>query len=179
MNKLMLFFLFFLMVGLLMACTSSNIDKSEKTLEDSQKEGNEVKEVDYKIPDDGWDLSLIFDHSIVYDDGNEHIYTFVGNKETLGFIGPLPIVAGNLGKHLWFYFGEENVLNKPVIVKGIKQGTDELIDLHSGSFYEGARVSADSVNMPSNMKFPSAGLWKVLVYIDGQFYDSIVIEVEY
>jgi hypothetical protein len=37
-------------------------------------------------------------------------------------------------------------------------------------------LSPDSVNMPSTLKFPSAGIWKVLVYIDRELYESIVIE---
>ncbi|MBU0904884.1 MAG: DUF4871 domain-containing protein, partial [Firmicutes bacterium] len=60
----------------------------------------------------------------------------------------------------------------------IKDGEEELIDVYSGTFNESAEVSSDSVNMPSHLKFPSAGVWKVLVYINEELYESIVVEVE-
>jgi Domain of unknown function (DUF4871) len=102
----------------------------------------------------------------------------VGSKDGIGFTGPFPIMAKEKQKYFWFYLGEENIYDKPVEVKAIKKGTKELVDVLGGpsTFYESAEVSPGSVNMPSSLKFPSAGIWKVLVYIEGELYESIVIE---
>lgn len=149
-----------LMVGILAACTEN------------------TNEVSYEIPENDWELSSTFEHSVVYESGKEGSYTVVGSKDGIGFIGPFPIIAKDKQKYLWFYFGKENIYDKPVEVKAIKKGTEELVDILSGpgTFYEGAKVSPDSVNMPSHLKFPSAGVWKILVYIDEELYESIVIE---
>ena len=92
--------------------------------------------------------------------------------------GPFPIVAKDNQKYMWFYFGNENIYVRHVEVKAIRKGTEELIKVFSGSFFESAKVSSDSVNMPSRLRFPSAGHWKILLYIQGEFYESIVVDVE-
>jgi hypothetical protein len=167
------------MVGTLIACTSDTNIENEGVPEETGLEEVQVNinEVVYQIPNSSWDLSPIFEHSIVDENGKEVSYTIIGNEKTLGFTGAMLMDAEQTHKMFWFYFGEENIYDKPVEVKAIKEGTEELVDLHSGSFYEGAEVSADSVNIPSHLEFPSAGLWKILVYIDDEFYESIVVEV--
>jgi hypothetical protein len=178
MKKLILFLSMSLLVGTLIACTDTNIENEGVPEETNQEEIQETtNEVVYEIPNDSWDLSSTFEHSILDEDGKEVSYTIVGNEETLGFTGPIPMDAEITHKMFWFYFGEENIYDKPVEVKAVKEGTEELVDLHSGSFYEGAEVSPGSVNMPSHLEFPLSGLWKILVYIDGEFYESIVVEV--
>ncbi|SDO09547.1 hypothetical protein SAMN05518871_11050 [Psychrobacillus sp. OK028] len=159
MKKLFLFFSLSLMLIALIACTS------------------DTNEVVYELPDNRWDLSPSFEHSIVNKDGEETTYTIVGKQDTLGFTGDIIMDVEKIHKIFWFYFGKENILDKPVEVKAVKKDTEDIIDLHSGTFYKGAEVSPDSVNMPSNIKFPTAGVWKFLVYIDGEFYESIVVEV--
>jgi Domain of unknown function (DUF4871) len=159
---------------LMVACTE---DTTEKEIKEPQQEVN-VNEMDYEIPDNGWELSSTFEHSIVDARGEEASYTIVGSKGGIGFTGPFPIIAKEKQKYFWFYFGEENIYDKPVEVKAVKKGTKELVDVLGGpsTFYESAEVSPGSVNMPSSLKFPSAGIWKVLVYVDGELYESIVIK---
>jgi hypothetical protein len=180
MKKIILFLLMSLMVGTLIACTAESNNEDEADTEEINQEGikdktnEEVKE----IQNDNWELSPTFEHSIIDKEGKEISYTIVGNKETLGFTGDISLNSEKIHKLFWFYCGEENIYDKPVEVKAIKKGTEEVIDLHSGTFYKGAEVSADSVNMPSNLQFQSSGIWKILVYIDGEFYESIVVEVD-
>jgi len=45
-------------------------------------------------------------------------------------------------------------------------------------FYKDAQVGPGSVNMPSNLEFPSEGIWKLFIYIDKKFYENIVIEAK-
>jgi hypothetical protein len=115
---------------------------------------------------------------VVFESGEKGSYTIVGSKDGIGFSGPFPIIATDKQKYFWFYFGAENIYDKPVEVKAIKKGTDEPVNvlLNTSTFYESAEASPGSVNMPSSLKFPSAGIWKVLVYIEGELYESIVIE---
>jgi len=122
-----------------MACTSNNNIENGEISDESQKEDvqENTKEVGYEVPNDSWELSPNFEHPIVDKDGKEITYTIVGNEETLGFTGDFPMNSENIHKVFWFYFGEENIYDKPVEVKGVKEGTEELVDLHSGTFYEG------------------------------------------
>lgn len=168
-----------LMVGTLIACTSNTKNKNEGVSEKTEQEvvKENTNEIVYTIPNDSWELSSTFQHSIVDNDGKEVSYTIVGNEETLGFTGDILMDVEKSHKIFWFYFGKENIFDKPVEVKAVKKGTEELVDLYSGMFYQGAEVSADSANMPSNLKFPSAGIWKILVYINHKFYESIVVRV--
>jgi hypothetical protein len=159
---------------LMAACTDNT---TEKEIQEPQQEVS-ANEVVYEIPENGWEVTPTFKHSVVYESGEEGSYTIAGSKDGIGFTGPFPIMANEKQKYFWFYFGEEDIYDKPVEAKAIKKGTEELVDVLWGpsTFYKSAAVSPDSVNMPSTLKFPSAGIWKVLVYIEGELYESIVIE---
>lgn len=184
MKKLILFLSMLLMVGTLMVgCSSVENNDGDITEETEQEESQEntdeiSKENNYEIPNDNWDLSQTFEHTVTNQNGKESTYTIVGNKETLGFTGSSPIVTDKIHKFFWFYWGEGNIYDKPVKVIALKKDSEEPIEVHSGTFYKGAQVSKDIVNMPSNVKFPSAGVWKLLIYIDREFYESIVVEVK-
>ena len=172
-----------LTVGSLVACTSNSNSETSGELKESKEESEvqeSTNEIEKVVTEDNWDLSSTFNHSVEYESGEEGSYEIVGNKDTVGFTGPFPIKEGDSQKYFWFYFGKENIYDKTVEVKAIKKGTEETVDILSGpsTFYEDAKVSPDSVNMPSSLKFPSAGVWKILVFIDNELYESIVVEVE-
>lgn len=170
MKKLILILSLSLVVGPLVACT-------DKTKKENDLQVN-TKDNEYIIPKGSWHLSPTFEHSVTYESGEEGSYTVIGNKNTFGFTGPMPILSEEVQKYLWFYFGNENIYDKPVEVKALKKDTGEQVHIFSGTFYDSAEVSPDSVNMPSRLKFPTAGVWKVLLYIEGELNESIVIEVE-
>lgn len=178
MEKIILALFIILTIGFLSACTENTSNETEEPKHEERVNENKI-DVSYEIPENDWKLSSTFEHSVEYESGEEGSYTVVGNKDGIGFTGPLPIIAKDKQKYFWFYFGKENIYDKRVEVKAIKKGTDELVDVLSGpsTFYESAEVSPDSVNMPSHLKFPSAGVWKVLVYIDEKLYESIVVEI--
>ena len=167
-------------IGFLAACTENSASKQET--ERPEQEENVVNPHDkqaYGIEDGDWELSPTFEHSLQDTDGKEHAYTVVGSRDGVGFTGPFPITANEKQKYFWFYFGEEDIYDQPVEVKAIKKGTEEWVHVLSGPglFYEGARVSPDSVNMPSHLSFPTAGIWKIVISIDGKVDDTIVVEV--
>ncbi len=169
-----------LTVGPLAACTSNhNEDSNEwKVSKEERVVQESTNEIEKAMAEDNWDLSSTFNYSVEYKNGEEGSYEIVGNKDTVGFTGPFPIIAKDDQKYFWFYFGKENIYNKPVEVKAIKKGTKKPVNILSGpsTFFEDAAVSPGSVNMPSNLTFPSEGVWKILVYIDGQLYEKIVVE---
>ncbi|MCA0983661.1 DUF4871 domain-containing protein [Halobacillus yeomjeoni] len=150
-------------------------EESEAGIEQTSNE-NDGKILDQD--QDGWDLSRFFQHKVVYENGEEVSYTIIGNKHTLGFTGPFPIIAADSDKYMWFYFGSENIYDKPVEIKAEKKGSEETIQITSGKFYREAEVAPLEVNMPSNLRFPSSGTWRVIVYIDGEIYEKIVVEVK-
>ena len=160
------------MIGLLAACFENKAENQEERINANSHD------IIYGTSEDDWELSPVFELSVIYEDGEEGSYTVAGNKEGIGFTGPFPIIAKEKQKYFWFYFGTENIYDKPVQVKAIKEGTEEYIDILSGpsTFYESAEVSPGSINMPSHLRFPSAGIWKVLVYIDDLLYETIVVE---
>ena len=164
-------------IGLLIACTPHSDEQVLQKVGDKKEENPENTK--YEFQEEDWVLSPSFEHSVVYKDGDEGSYTLVGNKEGIGFTGPFPILAKETQKYFWFYFGKTDIYDKPVKVVAIKKGTQKPIDILSGpsTFYKSAEVSPDSVNMPSHLKFPSAGKWRILIYIDEKLYDSIVVEV--
>jgi hypothetical protein len=175
-KKITLALVIMTLIFLMAACTE---DTRENEIQEPQRKVSaNANEIVNEIPDNGWKLTPTFEHSVVFESGEEGSYTIVGSKDGIGFTGPFPIIAKENQKYFWFYLGEENIYDKPVEVKAIKKGTEELVDVLWGpsTFYESAEVSPGSVNMPSTLKFQSAGIWKVLVYIDGELYESIVIE---
>ncbi|MBO8155070.1 MAG: hypothetical protein H0Z32_01300 [Bacillaceae bacterium] len=174
-NKSILSLFMILISGMLMACTSVTQHKKEANQKQEIQEHTEG--IDHHIQAE-WDLTPSFEHPITYEGGREGSYTIIGNQHTVGFTGPFPLEAGKGNKYMWFYFGDEQIYDQPVKIKAIKKDTEKLITLHSGSFFQGAEVSPDSVNMPSILKFPSAGRWKILVYIDGELFERLVVDVE-
>ncbi|SDK20994.1 hypothetical protein [Sediminibacillus albus] len=163
----------------LIACTDTNNTAIEESANQDGENQEKTEKVNYEIPErDNWTLSSKFEHTVEPESGEGHTYEIVGNKNTLGFTGPFPIVSKQPQKYMWFYFGKENIYDIPVEVKAIKKGTDKVVNIDSGTFFEGAEVSPNSVNMPSHLRFPSAGVWKLLIYIDKKHFESIVVHVE-
>ncbi len=112
-QKRILFLSLFLTIGTWNACTSHPNDESSKENEvrESTNEDEKAK------AEDDWDMSSTFNYSVEYESGEEGSYEIVGNKDTVGFTGPFPIIAEEGQKYFWFYFGKENIYNKPVEVK--------------------------------------------------------------
>ncbi|MYL44281.1 hypothetical protein GLV94_01350 [Virgibacillus halodenitrificans] len=170
-----------LTVGSLVACTSNSNTEAVNELEETKVE-NEVQtttnKFDEAIIDNNWELSTKFNHSVEYKSGEKGSYEIVGNTDGMGITGPFPIMAKDSQKYMWFYFGTENIYDRPVKIKAIKKGEEDILDVYSGTFYEDAEVSSGSVNMPSKLNFPSKGRWKVFVYIDEELFDTIIIKAE-
>ncbi|MFD2923924.1 hypothetical protein [Halobacillus naozhouensis] len=153
---------------------------------ESKTEGkdNKVKELKYEgstleIKDEynEWNLSPKFNYQTKSYSGESSTYEVIGSKDGFGITGNFPMKADKQKKFFWFYWGEENIKNQPVKVMAYKKGSEELIKVFSGKFYEGAQINENEVNMPSYLMLPSPGVWNLLAYINDELSGNIVVEV--
>ncbi|MCG3421036.1 DUF4871 domain-containing protein [Oceanobacillus sp. GSFE11] len=100
-----------------------------------------------------------------------------GKEGIIGIIGPKTIT--NEGqKWMWHFWGTEEISHKEWEVKAFKQGEeesinpitfkDEKLSPRGGSFNGHAR---------STVMFPSSGTWKLEVYIDGEYFGEMIVDV--
>lgn len=126
----------------------------------------------------GWNLTPKFKYQPKDQRKDEKVtYQVIGKKDGFGITGPFPIESRKRQKYFWFYWGEEPITNQPVKVMAHKKGSEKLITMYSGQFNEGAQINENEVNMPSTLKFPSSGVWNVLVYIDDTLSGNLVVKV--
>jgi hypothetical protein len=155
-------------------------ESESKTAATKQKD-NEVKyegatiEINDKYKK--WNVAPEFKYQTKGQDGGSLTYEVIGNRAGFGITGQFPIVSGEKQKYFWFYWGKENIKNQPVKVMAYKKGSKELINVFEGEFYVGAQINKDEVNMPSNLKFPSSGVWNVLIFINDKLSGNIVVNV--
>jgi hypothetical protein len=170
-------FVVFLITLPLLLCLLSSCEterKNETKVKDIKDRDSVVKYVE-KYSD--WDFTPTFKYETEDENGVGITYKVIGKKDSFGIAGPFPIVAGISQKYFWFYWGEKKIKDQPVEIVAYKKGSNELIKLFSGEFYEGAQINENEVNMPSNLKFPSSGVWNVLIYINDELSGNIVVEV--
>jgi len=150
----------------------------------SEPEETKAKELKYEgytieIGDqnDIWKLTPKYEYQTEDSNGKSISYEVIGKKDGFGITTSFPITAKKGQKVFWFYWGEEDIKNQTVEVLTHKKGSNEIVRLFSGEFYEGAQINEDEVNMPSNLKFPSSGMWNVLIYSNDEVKGNIVVEV--
>lgn len=121
-------------------------------------------------------------------------FLLIGKKDKVGFIvGSVqdgkaveqPIIANKVNKYMWHFWGKEEAISGDFKVVGIDEkgkvhpvlvaGDDQVWE------YSNTVISplngADS-HTPSNMMFPTSGLWTLKVYFNEKLFDEIVINVE-
>jgi hypothetical protein len=170
------YFIFLITLPLLLCLLSSceTERKNETSVKDIKARDRAIEYVE-KYSD--WDLTPIFKYETEDENGVGITYNVLGKKDGFGITGPFPIVASKPQKYFWFYWGEKKIKDQPVEIMTYKKGSNELIKLFSGEFYEGAQINENEVNMPSNLKLPSSGVWNILIYINDELYGNIVVEV--
>lgn len=103
-------------------------------------------------------------------------YEMTGVEGTAGFIDA-GFIAGKTNKYMWHFWGEGALLDGKLVVKAVKQGEKELVEVFRAESLGGANNGADR-HMPSTMSLPEPGMWRLLPYIDGKLLESIVVEVK-
>ncbi|MCG7346451.1 DUF4871 domain-containing protein [Sporosarcina sp. ACRSL] len=141
-----------------------------------------------------WEVSSIFKLPVTFGDGTEGEYLLIGEEGKVGFLvgsgekgeaEAEPIIANQANKYMWHFWGDEDDLSGDFKVIGVnEEGEDHPVLLRGDKIvweYLGSTVSphngADS-HIPSNMVFPSSGLWKLMIYFDEELFGEIVISVE-
>ncbi|KGX91906.1 hypothetical protein [Pontibacillus marinus] len=161
-------FILFLLVG----CETES--EPEETTKELKYEGSTIEIGDQS---NLWKLTPKYDYQTEGRNGERKTYEVIGKKDGFGITTSFPITAKKGQKFFWFYWGEEDIKNQPVKVLGYKKGSNEIVTLFRGEFYEEAQINEDEVNMPSNLTFQSPGIWNVLVYMDGEVKGNLVVKV--
>ncbi|KIL42259.1 hypothetical protein SD70_01615 [Gordoniibacillus kamchatkensis] len=117
--------------------------------------------------------------------------TMVGSQGNIGILGP-DFVAGKGNKYMWHFWGAKEELDKsPFRVEAINLETTEktkALVAHAGTPQEemvweydmppaGPNNGADA-HIPSSLKIPSGGLWRIDAYLGGKLKGSIVVDVK-
>ncbi|UOQ44865.1 hypothetical protein MUN89_02610 [Halobacillus salinarum] len=159
-----------LFIVLLAACEADR-QPADETSTDGTEASVEAEEQDKE-----WDLSPTFTYK-TKSDGEPAAYEVTGNKNGFGITGPFPIVSSKPNKYFWLYWGGENLKDRPVKITGHKKGSKEEVQIFTGEFTKSVQLNENEANMPSNLKFPSSGIWKLSVLVDGEAQGNIVVEV--
>lgn len=100
-----------------------------------------------------------------------------GKKGSVGISG-IKSITENGQKWMWHFWGDENISGKSWEVKAFKQGMDEKIN---PIVYKDNALTPRGKDINgharSSVKFPSSGLWKLQIYIDGEFFDEIIVDI--
>ncbi len=100
-----------------------------------------------------------------------------GKEGSIGIIGP-KTVTENGQKWMWHFWGTKDISNKEWEIKAFKQDEDEPINPIKVKD-EILTSRGDDINghARSAVLFTSSGLWKLKVYIDGEFFDEIIVDI--
>ena len=119
------------------------------------------------IPDGFWTPSPSF---------TSGSYTMTGLKDWLGFIDP-GFHAGQPNKYMWHFWGSDEELTGELVITAVKKDSTDVIELFHASLRPGKHNDANA-SLPTTMSLPSAGLWRIMVSIEGQLFGSVVVEVK-
>jgi hypothetical protein len=136
-------------------------------------DGKLYGDVRLSLLEPSWDISPMFQSGI---------YWMRGVEKGVGFIDA-GFVAGKPQKYMWHFWGNEDELTGPFVVKAVREGTDRIVDvfplngLSSSNVLGGANNGADR-HAVTTMMLPEPGRWRLLPYIHGRLLDTIVVEVK-
>ncbi|MFZ4452549.1 hypothetical protein ACOYZY_12150 [Salibacterium aidingense] len=106
-------------------------------------------------------------------------YTMIGEEGTVGMIydkNTSPFRAGVENKYMWHFWGEVDELNAPFHVEGEKVSTGETVDLFEAQELAEPNNGADA-HIPSTLRLPSSGKWKLKAYLGDELVGTIVVNV--
>ncbi|MFS0783166.1 DUF4871 domain-containing protein [Bacillus sp. 1P06AnD] len=141
-----------------------------------------------------WKASPTFTIPITFGDGTEGEYRLIGTKGKIGFLigsgnkgksEEMPIVANKTNKYMWFIWGDGDPISGNFKVVGLNWNGKKHPVLVTGNkeVWEYPNISVSSNNgavsqIPSNMVFPTSGLWQLKVYFNDRLFEEIVIDVK-
>lgn len=131
---------------------------------DQEKYGDIVVDV----PDSSWEPSPSFRS------GN---YAMTGVEGRLGFIHPGWFNANQPNKYMWHFWGRDEELTGDLHITAVKRNTSEIIDVFKVAGLRPSPLNGADAAIPTSMSLPSPGLWRIMVSINGQLFDSVIVEV--
>ncbi len=104
-------------------------------------------------------------------------------REMVGVEGSVGLLfgdfaAGEPSKQMWHFWGDD-LQNKLLTVKAFHQETDTEINpfvREEEHRLSGPNNGAD-YHLPSLLKLTEPGIWKMDIYLNEEYYDSIVVDV--
>ncbi|MCM3412685.1 DUF4871 domain-containing protein [Metabacillus litoralis] len=170
--KLKIFFTAFLLsLFIISGCESSKVHEVQNTN-------------NFSLPKDipsfvtGKDFENIDWNRTVIEFNTSERSDMVGNKDKLGIIGP-ELKPKEVEKWLWHFWGIDT---GDITVVGYNLNASMISPVLSDGTWSrdgiGGMVNGADASMPSNVSLPEAGKWAILVYIDGKFFDALVIDVK-
>ncbi|MFK7692598.1 DUF4871 domain-containing protein [Paenibacillus sp. HJGM_3] len=130
-------------------------------------DGQAYANVELTVQEPSWEVSPEF---------RSGTYLMRGVANKVGFIDP-GFLAGKTNKYMWHFWGPPEELNGKFVVKAVKQGDDQMIDVFSADALAGENNGADR-HFPSSMSLPEPGLWRLLPFVNGRLIESIVVDVK-
>lgn len=121
------------------------------------------------VPDSGWEPSPSFRS------GN---YAMTGVEGRLGFIHPGWFNANQPNKYMWHFWGRNEELTGDLHITAVKRNTTEIIDVFEVAGLRPSPLNGADAAIPTSMSLPSPGLWRIMVSINGQLFDSVIVEVD-
>ncbi|MDV2581584.1 hypothetical protein [Alkalibacillus haloalkaliphilus] len=125
-----------------------------------------------EVMKEGWELTGTFE-------SNER--EMVGLEERLGLLPGTGLIVNEESKQMWHFWGEREFLSsKDFDIKATHKETREVIDLFyiNGDGIGSPNNGADT-HIPSTLKFPLDGKWKLDIYHGEEIFESIIINVGY
>jgi len=122
------------------------------------------------------ELSRIFEVDYVDDQGKDRKFTFRGIENKIG-ITDAPLIKGISQKVIWHFWDDsEKLIGKTFKVEGTSTETVEhLVLFESGRLTFAPNLGA-TTSMPSGIKLNSIGIWKLDIYLDNEYFETLVVE---
>jgi hypothetical protein len=120
-----------------------------------------------------WEISPIFQS------GN---YIMRGIEKQVGFIDA-GFIAGSSQKYMWHFWGTDEALGGPFQVYAVMEGSNILFQVYSSDVLSSANAFGVELNgadrhIPTMMMLPEKGRWRLLPYVHGRLFHSIVVDVK-
>jgi len=122
------------------------------------------------------ELSPTFEVDYIDNKGLDRKFTFQGIEHKIG-ITVAPLIVGVSQKVIWHFWDEEEALiGKPLKVIGTSMETGENIVLLESKPLTVAPNLGATTSLPSGIKLTSTGLWKLDIYLEEKYYETLIVE---
>jgi hypothetical protein len=100
----------------------------------------------------------------------------MGEKNKIGLVN-MNFVGGKRNRFLWYFWGEEQEFAGSFKILGVKEGTNDIVNMYSRQTLRGNVNGADrsAYYMESNI---SSGRWRLMAYFHDHLFGSVVIDVK-